>query len=162
MARLTFGLIALMLATTSGCGGSSGSSASTEETTTASSSVEALFADMTRWRFRNQVGRRWAHLHPTYRASTTRGIYEKCQDQNFDNYRQNAASLVSVDYTDSYPDRRKFPLLGEIDVTAATVEYTYRWDNKTQKGAETRYFKKVGSEWYYLWNYAQYETRNTC
>ena len=101
-----------------------------------------------------QYGKVWARLHPRYQRVTTREFWESCQ-------RKRAAARAGVDWLSikvdaTYPDRRRFPVLGLTNVTAVTVSARVELLGTKHTITDTNYWVKIGGKWRGLFDPADY------
>jgi hypothetical protein len=98
---------------------------------------------------RGEYGKVWPLLHPRYQLVTTRAFWESCQ-------RKKAASQTGIEWlsikaTDAYPDRVTLPLLGNVRVTAVTIEAKIEYLGSRHTVTDTNYWIKIGSRWRGTW-----------
>ena len=110
----------------------------------------------TAWQnIRGQYGKVWPKLHPRYQRVTTREKWEACQRKRA---KETAEwEWLSVRATDSYPDAMRFPLLGHVRFTAATMKATIRHPIYGRRSiSDTVYYTLVRGRWKGLWEAATY------
>jgi hypothetical protein len=113
-------------------------------------SLRDVATDIVWKNIRGQYGQVWARLHPRYQRVTTREFWENCQRKK--NEPRTGVDWLSIRVVSTYPDHRRFPLLGLTNVTAVAVTARIQYLGAKHTITDTNYWVKIGGKWRGSWD----------